>query len=120
MPVPSRRNDERVWSVSFWSPSLPGSAARRTVERRRSPPLELKHSADVAGGEIHHRHAALPLVASRRQWHAVHRRRLYRNSTEAGGAAGTGCTLHIGLSLPAVVVEDRSGPAREADQRIAT
>src|SRR4029079_18590931 len=43
-----------------------------------------------------------------------------RNSTEAAGAAGMGCTLLIGLSLPAVVVEDRAHAARRADQRIAT
>ena len=38
--------------------------------------LELQHSADAAppaGGEIHHRHATLQLLASRRQGHAVHR-----------------------------------------------
>ena len=38
--------------------------------------LELQHSADAGaggGGEIDHRYAALQLVASRRQGHAVHR-----------------------------------------------
>ena len=75
-----RRNDERVTERVLLEPHHfreSQAGEQLNVEDLLHGGLELQHSADAAappaGGEIHHRYAALQLVASRGQGHAVHR-----------------------------------------------
>jgi len=71
-----RRNDERVTERVLLEPHHfreSQAGEQLNVEDLLHGGLELQHSADAAGGEVHHRYAALQVVASRRQGDAVHR-----------------------------------------------
>ena len=70
------RNDERVTKRVLLEPHhfrKAQAGEQLNVEDLLHGRLELQHSADAASGEIHHRYAALQLIASRGQGHAVHR-----------------------------------------------